>query len=201
MLEVDGARRLGNETFFSAPQIKSNPLGSSRVNNPFEFLPDEIPNAIKALARPLTGPDDGQLAWSHLGAREVLRSLARSRVGITRGEVYRGGVQPFPLDDWECHRVRQRSDSCASFTHSPSSPSQRLSSRRAGRLRPSIVPAASCSFSRDPPTFTGAGSSPRSTRSRALVTTTVRPRPSSRSGTSRSTWSRRTTGSASASRT
>src|SRR3989442_12211886 len=70
MLEVDGARRLGNETFFSAPQIKSNPLGSSRVNNPFEFLPDEIPNAIKALARPLTGPDDGQLAWSHLGARE-----------------------------------------------------------------------------------------------------------------------------------
>jgi len=75
------------------------------VTDPFEFLPAEIPNAIKALARPLIGPDQGLLAWSHLGAREVLRSLARSRVGITRGEVYRGGPQPFPLDDWECHRV------------------------------------------------------------------------------------------------
>ena len=73
--------------------------------DPFELLPAEIPNAVKALARALTGPDQGLLAWSHLGAREVLRSLARSKVGITRGEVYRGGVQPFPIDDWECHRV------------------------------------------------------------------------------------------------
>jgi hypothetical protein len=75
------------------------------MSDPFEFLPAEIPNAIKALARPLTGPDEGLLAWSHPGAREVLQSLARSRVGITRGEVYRGGLQQFPLDDWECHRV------------------------------------------------------------------------------------------------
>jgi len=75
------------------------------VSDPFELLPAEIPNAIKALARPLSGPDQGLLAWSHLGAREVLRSLARSKVGITRGEVYRGGLQPFPIDDWECHRV------------------------------------------------------------------------------------------------
>jgi len=75
------------------------------VTDPFELLPAEIPTAIKALARPLSGPDQGLLAWSHLGAREVLRSLTRSRVAITRGEVYRGGPQPFPLDDWECHRV------------------------------------------------------------------------------------------------
>ena len=73
--------------------------------DPFEILPAEIPNAIKALARPLAGPDQGLLAWSHLGAREVLRSLTRSRVGITRGEVYRGDFEPFPIDDWECHRV------------------------------------------------------------------------------------------------
>ena len=75
------------------------------MSDPIEFLPPEIPSAIKALARPLGGPDQGLLAWSHLGAREVLRSLSRSRVSITRGEVYRGGVQPFPIDDWECHRV------------------------------------------------------------------------------------------------
>ena len=73
--------------------------------DPFEILPAEIPNAIKALARPLAAPDQGLLAWSHLGAREVLRSLTRSRVGITRGEVYRGDLEPFPIDDWECHRV------------------------------------------------------------------------------------------------
>jgi len=87
------------------PQLKRDPSGSSRVTNPFEFLPAEIPNAIRALARPLAGPDQGLLAWSHLGAREVLRSLTRSRVGITRGEVYRGDFEPFPIDDWECHRV------------------------------------------------------------------------------------------------
>jgi hypothetical protein len=72
----------------------------------FSSLPVEIPNAIKALARPLTGPDEGLLAWSRLGAWELLKSLTRSRVGISRGEVYRGSMSALiPLDDWECHRV------------------------------------------------------------------------------------------------
>jgi hypothetical protein len=75
------------------------------MSDAFTVLPTEIPDPIRALARPLTGPDQGLLAWSRLGAREVLKSLARSRVSISRGEVYRGVTDLIPLDDWECHRV------------------------------------------------------------------------------------------------
>jgi len=96
------------------------------MSDPFDVLPPEIPHGLKALARPLAGPDEGLLAWSRSGARELLRSLEHSRVSIVRGEVYRAGPEPIPLDDWECHRVG---------TEQPGSFAERSRAVAAGYLR------------------------------------------------------------------
>jgi hypothetical protein len=64
-------------------------------------LPEEIPERLRRLGRPLAYPDEGLFAWDPPTAEAVLESLRGTKVAIFRGAVYDASTEdPAPVDDW-----------------------------------------------------------------------------------------------------
>src|SRR6266542_1509013 len=109
-LEADGARRLWNESFFSAPQLKRDPLGCARKKLQERFSTPPCPTAPQisetsvGLAHAQSGPR-GREGLVERGARSVWWAPSSGPpCRLSGGSSYGGGVAA-PM-----HRARVRSE-------------------------------------------------------------------------------------------
>jgi len=98
-LEAGGARRLRNESFFSAPQLKRDPLGSTFLEKSCHLPELRVSPMVAGMAKcrmpiELAGPADERIALylegKHHPQQALLPRLPTSRRSATRSWIYRG---------------------------------------------------------------------------------------------------------------
>src|SRR6266705_1699497 len=83
-LEADGARRLGNEFFFSAPQLKRDPLGGREWQSRQSGTPGCLSKQRTSSSQPAVGPVRGCRGFS---VAFLLPSSGGNRRGNAAGQV------------------------------------------------------------------------------------------------------------------